>query len=152
MRELKLKPNQMNQIKPKKKLYIIQAVSHQTPPMPISTEVQQKALQLRLVRHKHAANIALHARIIEIAAKEIKAINAAIERESVAIAGEDYLDEHTVHFEPCPSIDDQLNDDVDVVRGAGIDDVIAYASAVVIDATKAAFVPADAALPLPSEK
>jgi hypothetical protein len=119
--------------------------------MSSSTEVQQKALQLRLVRHKHAAKIALHARIIEMAAKEIKAINAAIHEESVATAGENYLEEHTVNFEPCPSIDDQLNDDVDVVRGAGINDVLAYASAVATDATEAAFVPSCAALRLPSE-
>jgi len=116
--------------------------------MPPSTEV----LRLRVIRNKHAEKIALQATIIESAAKAIIAINAAIDRECAAIAGEDYLDKHTVNFEPCPSIDDQLNEDVDVVRGAGINDVLAYASAVASDATDEAFVESTAANPLPSEK
>ena len=80
-------------------------------------------MQLRLVRLKHAARLALHARILQMAANEISAINAAIQRESIAIAGEVYDAEHTVTFEPCPSTAQQIEDDIDEVRGAGIDDV-----------------------------
>jgi hypothetical protein len=107
--------------------------------------VKQTALKLRAIRHKHAARLALHARIIQMAATEIRAINATLHKESVAVAGNDYLDHHTVTFEPCPSIAQQIDDDIGEVSGAGIDDVLQYASALLDDAT-------DESLLLPSER
>ena len=107
--------------------------------------VKQTALKLRAIRHKHAARLALHARIIQMAATEIRAINATLHKESVAVAGNDYLDHHTVTFEPCPSIAQQQEDDIGEVSGAGIDDVFWYASVLLDEAT-------DDSLLLPSER
>jgi hypothetical protein len=109
------------------------------------------ARQLRLVRHKHAARVAFHARNLQIAAKQLRKLNAAMHAEARAIAGADYDDTHTVNFEPCNSIEDQLDDDICPVMGAGLADVLAYADAVLQDATATAAVPAADTRPLPSE-
>ena len=109
--------------------------------------IKQTALtgKLRLVRHKHATGLVLHARILQMAAIEIHVINSTIHTKSVAIAGKDYLDDYTVNFEPCPSIAQQIDDDIGEVSGAGIDDVLQYASVLLDDAT-------DETLLLPSER
>ncbi len=98
---------------------------------------KRKALQLCLVHHKHAARLA---RILQMAAKEIRAIDATSHTESTAIAGADYEDAHTVTFEHHPSISEQLDNDLCEVLGAGIDDVCAYTHVLLQDATKAAAV------------
>ena len=86
-------------------------------PTHAAVEVADKGMQLRVVRH--AARLAIHERNLQLAANEIRAINAAIHTKSIAIAGQDYGADHTVTFEPCPSIAQQVDDDIGEVRGAG---------------------------------
>ena len=57
----------------------------------------------------------------------------------------------TVSFELCASIEQQLEDEIGVIRGTGIDDVCVYAGVLLDEATAAASVAAADTLPLPSE-
>ncbi len=91
----------------------------------------------------------MHSRIIQMAARELKKINEEIHDESVAMAGEDYLDDFTVGFEPCYSIAKQLEEEIDIITMAGIDDVCAYADRVLEDARAASV---SETLPLPSDQ
>ncbi len=110
---------------------------------------QAIATKLRIVRHKHAARVAMHARIIQMAARELKKINEAIHEECVEIGGEDYLVDFTVGFEPCESIEQQTMDDIDIITKAGIVDVCAYADKVLEDACAACV---SETLPLPCDR
>ena len=144
-------------------LAVMQKIAKPPPRDRRAVVLAKQAASLRVVRHKYAARLAVAARLLQVAAKEIHTLNAAIHKESKAVAGRDYAADHTVDFEPCPSIAAQLDDDICEVRGAGIDDVCEYAQSVLDEAVAvataadatAADATADAALlllpPLPSE-
>jgi hypothetical protein len=59
------------------------------------------ALKLRVVNHKHAAQIATHARAIERHKRKLVRLHAKIDVEAIAIAGPDYADHHIVGFDEC---------------------------------------------------
>ena len=62
--------------------------------------IKKQALKLRVVRRKHAPEVARLCKIITDAAKEMVAVEAQIAKESAAIAGPDYEVNHTVAFQP----------------------------------------------------
>ena len=115
-----------------------------------ATIIAAHALKLRDVRKKHAARVADFARIIHVATKGLRDIEAQMRAEAIAIAGDLYDVDHTLTFEPygC-SIDTQL-ENIGEVRGPGLEDIEAFAEDL-LD-TVAPIVAADVALPLPSEQ
>jgi hypothetical protein len=90
------------------------------------------ALELRVVHHKYAAQIAVHARAVERHTRKLVRIHARIKAEAVAIAGADYDERHTVGFEGTASlrVDEQLRDTDSggEVFGTGLVDVVDTAS------------------------
>ncbi len=93
---------------------------------------KEHALQLRVVQHKYAAQIAAHARAVERHARKLKYLHSKIEAEAVAIAGGNFSDHHTLGFDEYESISvHQTCGDGDCsVEGAGIVDVIDMANSI----------------------
>ncbi|MFN9910021.1 MAG: hypothetical protein ACK56F_28545, partial [bacterium] len=69
-------------------------------------KVKKHALQLRVVRHKHAPEVARLCKIIIDAAMEMVEVEAQMTAESAVIAGENFEVDHTVLFQP-------FRDDID---------------------------------------
>ena len=107
-----------------------------------SDKVQAEALELRKIRHKHAAKVAQQARIIASAARKLIKIEAEIHEASIAVAGEDYELSH------CPSFDldgpmERQFENMGRVDGPGFSDVLTFAK----NLAKAAATVADAEEP-----
>ena len=85
------------------------------------------AVALRAMRHRYAADVAKHAAAIYKAAKSLQAIENAMAREAVIIAGEDYEERYTVTFDGHGSIENQLENLGVVEYGSGINDIVSKA-------------------------
>ena len=117
--------------------------------MPLtSAQVQSQALKLRAIKHKHAAKVAGHARIIAEAAKALIDIEDEIRKESIEIAGDDYGDDHEPSYDVHKSLDYQVENMMDI-RGAGFVDILSCATGVAEHAAEVAS--ADTPPPLPFE-
>ncbi len=82
---------------------------------------------VRVVQHKYAAQVAVHARALERHARKLQRLHAKINAEAAAIAGADH---HTLGFDEYESIAAQQTDNEGgcSVEGAGIVDVIEMAN------------------------
>jgi hypothetical protein len=91
---------------------------------------KEHALKLRAVQHKYAAQVAVHARALELHARKLQHLHAKINAEATATAGADFADHHTLGFDEYESIAAQQtdNDGGYSVEGAGIVDVIEMAN------------------------
>ena len=108
-----------------------------------------QALKLRVIHHKHAGQIAAHARIVRIHARKLLKLQKEIEREAVAVAGASYREYHDVGYDEYGSMESQRAIDDGSVAGPGLVDVVELASSI---ATYAARIAAEATPPpLPSE-
>jgi hypothetical protein len=86
---------------------------------------KEHALKLRVVQHKYAAQVAVHARALERHERKLQRLHAKINKEAAAIA-----DHHTLGFDEYESIAAQQADNEGgcSVEGAGIVDVIEMAN------------------------
>jgi hypothetical protein len=91
-----------------------------------SDKVQAEALELRKIRHKHAAKVAQQARIIASAARKLIKLEAVIHEASIAVAGEAYEECHCPSFDFNGSMEQQFENMGDV-KGPGFIDVLAFA-------------------------
>jgi hypothetical protein len=91
-----------------------------------SDKVQAEALELRKIRHKHAAKVAQQARIIASAARKLIKLEAVIHEASIAVAGEDYDLSHCPSFDLHGSMERQF-ENMGHVDGPGFTDVLAFA-------------------------
>ena len=108
------------------------------------------ALQLRTVRHKHAPEVLKLCKTIIDAAKKMMEVEAQMTRESIAIAGERYEEDHTVLFQPfADDVIAQVADNGELL-GLPFREIVSYVSKVSKDAQEAAS--AEEPLPLPSER
>ncbi len=91
---------------------------------------KEHALKLRVVQHKYAAQVAVHARALERHARKLQRLHAKINAEAIATAGADFADHHTLGFDEYESIAAQQtnNEGGCSVEGAGIVDVIDMAN------------------------
>jgi hypothetical protein len=91
---------------------------------------KEHALKLRAVKHKYAAQVAVHARALERHARKLQRLHAKINKEAAVIAGADFADHHNLGFDEYESIVAQLTDNEGgcSVEGAGIVDVIKMAN------------------------
>ncbi len=71
---------------------------------------KEHALKLRVVQHKYAAQVAVHARALERHARKLQRLHAKINKEAAAIAGADFADHHTLGFDEYESIAAQQAD------------------------------------------
>ena len=110
--------------------------------------VHAEALELRKIRHKHAAKVALQARIIAGAARKLLKIEAEIRAASIAVAGEDYAVDHCPFFDGNGSMEAQF-ENMGEIKGPGFVDVLAYAKEVAEIATAVA--DAEQPPPMPHE-
>jgi hypothetical protein len=87
---------------------------------------KEHALKLRVVQHKYAAQVAVHARALERHARKFQRLHAKINAEATATASADFADHHTLGFDEYESIAAQQTDNEGgcSVEGAGIVDVI----------------------------
>ena len=92
-------------------------------------------MALRAMRHRYAADVAKHAKAIYAAAKSLQAIEIAMARDAVVIAGKDYEEHHTITFDGHGSIENQLENLGIVEDGAGIDDIVTKAAEMEAEAT-----------------
>ena len=93
---------------------------------PCSDKVQAEALELRKIRHKHAAKVAQQARMIASAARKLIKIEAEIRSASIAVAGEEYEECHCPSFDFNGSMERQF-ENVGEIKGPGFIDVLAFA-------------------------
>ena len=108
-----------------------------------------QALKLRVIHHKHAGQVAAHARLVRMHARKLLKLQKEIEREAVAIAGAAYKEYHDVGYDEYGSMESQRAVDDGCVAGPGLVDVVELASSI---ATYAARIAAEATPPpLPSE-
>jgi hypothetical protein len=91
---------------------------------------KEHALKLRVVQHKNAAQVAVHARALARHAHKLQRLHAKINKETAAIAGDDFADHHTLGFDDYESIAAQQADNEGgcSVEGAGIVNVIEMAN------------------------
>ncbi len=89
-------------------------------------KVRAEALELRKIRHKHAAKVAQQARIIASAARKLIKIEAEIRSASIAVAGEEYEECHCPSFDFNGSMERQF-ENVGEIKGPGFIDVLAFA-------------------------
>ncbi len=91
---------------------------------------KEHALKLRVVQHKYAAQVAVHARALERHARKLQRLHAKINKEAAAIAGADFADHHTLGFYEYESIAAQQTDNEGgySVEGAGIVDAVEMAN------------------------
>jgi hypothetical protein len=113
-------------------------------------QVSDPVEALREVRYRYAADVAKQADIIYQAAQRLQAIEAAMAREAVKIAGEDYQVNHVITFDGHGSIDNQMETIGMVEGGAGFDDIAAKAFNVKAEALSVA--ESKLPPPLPYEK
>jgi hypothetical protein len=101
---------------------------------------KEHALKLRVVQHKYAAQVAVHARALERHARKLQRLQAKINKEAAAIAGADFADHHTLGFGEYESIAAQQmdNEGGSSVEGAGIVDVIEMANTMAARADRVA--------------
>jgi hypothetical protein len=101
---------------------------------------KEHALKLRVVQHKYAAQVAVHARALERHARKLQRLHTKINKEAAAIAGADFADHHTLGFDECESIAAQQADTEGgcSVEGAGIVDVIEMANTMAARADRVA--------------
>jgi hypothetical protein len=101
---------------------------------------KEHALKLRVVQHKYAAQVAVHARALERHARKLQHLHAKINKEAAAIAGVDFADHHTLGFDEYESIAAQQADTEggSSVEGAGIVDVIEMANTMAARADRVA--------------
>ena len=97
-------------------------------------KVRAEALELRKIRHKHAAKVAQQARIIASAARKLIKIEAEIRSASIAVAGEEYEECHCPSFDFNGSMERQF-ENVGEIKGPGFVDMLAYAKEVAEIAT-----------------
>ncbi len=71
---------------------------------------KEHALKLCVVQHKYAAQIAVHARALELHARKLQCLHATINAEATAIAGADFADHETLGFDDYESIAAQQAD------------------------------------------
>jgi hypothetical protein len=105
-----------------------------------AAEVKSQALQLRKIRHRHAARVAMQARIVASAAKKLVELDEALRQECIAVAGVDFEDFHEPLFDCNRSTEGQQ----------GFSDILKYADDVATEA--AAIADAAKAPPLPHEE
>ena len=101
---------------------------------------KEHALKLRVVQHKYASQVAVHARAPERHARKLQRLHAKINKEAAAIAGADFADHHTLGFDEYESIAAQQvdNEGGSSVEGAGIVDVIEMANTMAARADRVA--------------
>ncbi len=101
---------------------------------------KEHALKLRVVQHKYAAQVAVHARALERHAPKLQRLHAKINKEAAAIAGANFADHHTLGFDEYESIAAQQADTEGgcSVEGAGIVDVIEMANTMAARADRVA--------------
>jgi len=120
-------------------------------PTPIASKAadaaRRRAFQLRTIRHKHASEVARLSRTIIDAAKKMMVVEAQMNAESIAIAGEEYEEEQVVLFQPFPDdINDQVRNNGELF-GLPFREIVTYVSEV----NKAAEAEAKRALPPAAE-
>ena len=103
--------------------------------MPSKAQIKSQALQLRTIRFKYAAAVAIHARTMADAAKLLVEIDAKINKESIAVAGDDYEINHEPSFDTNKYMDSQLENRGEI-NGPGFVDILAYAKEVATDAAE----------------
>jgi hypothetical protein len=109
------------------------------PPMPNAKKQKLSPIvALRTMRHHYAADVAKHAKAIYAAAKSLQAIEIAMARAAVDVAGEEYEEHHTITFDGHGSIGNQLENLGIVEYGAGIDDIVTKAAEMEAEATNVA--------------
>jgi hypothetical protein len=101
---------------------------------------KEHALKLRVVQHKYAAQVAVHARALERHERKLQRLHAKIHKEAAAIAGADFADHHTLGFDEYESIAAQQADTEGgcSVEGAGIVYVIKMANTMAARADRVA--------------
>jgi hypothetical protein len=112
----------------------------------IISKKRADVLKLREVRHKYAKKALRFAYDMLTAATALNDIEAQIHKESMAIAGENYAEIHTVSFDMYGSIEQQIDNDCGEVLGPGMKDVQDFAQSLIEELE-----PVAASDPLPFE-
>ena len=100
----------------------------------VSPAVFSPLPDLRLIRHKYAAEVEMHARTVYTAAKRLKEIYKAMSNEAIAIVGEDDVVRYVVTFDGHGSIEYQMEHYENAEYGPGIDDIVTKAEEMMNDA------------------
>ena len=87
---------------------------------------------------------------MHLAGKALARIQDQMHMEAIAIAGEDYLDKHSIEFGSHETMEMQF-ENMGEVRGPGLEDVLDYAAEAAAEASKVFDSPVCDPLPLPSE-
>ena len=81
---------------------------------------------LRAIHHKYAVQVARQAAVVHLAAKRLLALQKAIEREALAVAGPEYKEWHDVGYDTYGSLQEQTEQG-ETPLGAGIVDLVTTA-------------------------